>query len=54
MRILFLLISYLNSPQVVGADGHNSFVRSLVMDGEIEPEHIVSGQVSDLNLLSKC
>ncbi|KAJ7774094.1 hypothetical protein B0H14DRAFT_3894561 [Mycena olivaceomarginata] len=28
---------------VVGADGHNSFVRSLVMDKEVEPEQIISG-----------
>ncbi|KAJ7927138.1 hypothetical protein B0H13DRAFT_2312930 [Mycena leptocephala] len=28
---------------VVGADGHNSFVRSLVMDKVAEPEHVVSG-----------
>ncbi|KAJ6539682.1 hypothetical protein B0H19DRAFT_1180139 [Mycena capillaripes] len=28
---------------VVGADGHNSFVRSFVMDEETEPEHMVAG-----------
>ncbi|KAF7355635.1 FAD-binding-3 domain-containing protein [Mycena sanguinolenta] len=28
---------------VVGADGHNSFVRSFVMDEHTKPEHIVSG-----------
>ncbi|KAJ7368686.1 hypothetical protein DFH08DRAFT_982971 [Mycena albidolilacea] len=40
----------LHGTMVVGADGHNSFVRSLVMDGEIEPEHIVSGQVVNISI----
>ncbi|KAJ6468734.1 hypothetical protein C8R45DRAFT_1167323 [Mycena sanguinolenta] len=28
---------------VVGADGHNDFVRSFIMDEQTKPEHIVSG-----------
>ncbi|KAJ7229415.1 hypothetical protein B0H12DRAFT_1147762 [Mycena haematopus] len=34
---------FLRGDIVVGADGHNSFVRSFVMDERTEPEHIVSG-----------
>ena len=43
--MLILALNLICTPEVIGADGHNSFVRSFVMPDNVEPENVATGWV---------